>query len=228
MLTDSRGFCPNRTHKDTKLTHLNWVDKFVDRNPLHDVDAQNWKGARLSNIFGQVKYIMDANKTYDLIVLQCGNHEYIQCYSESIMSRVVSYIMYVEGQPNCIWPPSAAQMKRALKDKHIVKIGPDRFRYRNDKLVNKYIKYLKSKTKHLLLIGMQYTTSPKLGLIMNNVYSKNVDYLHLPFNVYWQYENCYDGMHYNELAAEIVCSYVERYIKRSGQTTNSVLQNVCS
>jgi acyl-CoA synthetase (AMP-forming)/AMP-acid ligase II len=141
------------------------------------------------------------------------------------MNRVISHILYVENTKGCIWPPTKAQLALASKDTHLIKTGPDRFRYKNDKLVNKYINYLKSRTKHLLLIGAHRNGEPEPALEMNALYSKNVDYLNIPYDNWWQQRCCYDGTHYGDSGAEFVCSYVERYVDRLDKNINDILRD---
>lgn len=202
IMTDSRGFCPEKGQ--------NWVSDFKDRNKQYDVESYTWENGatgRITTIFNHLDLIKNNNKKYDLIILQTGIHEYVQ-----------------------IWPIRILRNKLSYFDKNyeqnITLIDKNRYHYRNDSLISWALKELTKHTKSLLFIGshLRSLESEERVLIMNDIFETDfIDFFNLPMHLAWKQAHCYDQMHYNEDGRKFITTYIERYIERLNCSISDIL-----
>ena len=193
--TDSRGFL---SKDNSNKTEPSWVSVLEERNKNISLTKFVWNKGRISTLFHHLINIRNCNKKFDVIILQCGYHEYVYLWPLRVFEK--GKLQGLDPNPTL----------------HLKKIAANKFRYRNDKLVYKCIKEIKKYTKNLLLLGIHCPFQNNLNsiLMMNYVYGKDTNYLNLPIHNTWRNKHTFDGIHYNSDGTIYICKFIERYIAR--------------
>lgn len=226
-MTDSRGFFPDE--------NTNWASMLESRNPSFNIKKHNWDHGRICTIFRQAKFDILENNNFDLIILQTGYHEYVLGWSKlAYKFRIEMDDPNYECHLNEIRPgifryrndDLVAQSLEKIKShtKNLLLIGlhgyastyaedePGRAAYWNG--LYSVESEAREKEKADILNSI---------VIMNDIYSRGIDYLDLPIHLDWAKKYSYDGQHYTKDGHEFICSYIERYIFRLNKCVNDVI-----
>lgn len=170
-----------------------------------------------------------SDKYFDLTILQLGWIEGI-LYHEP---KAIKEILGLHFKKGCLINPGINNENNFVEFLYYDPIGE-----------KKVFDLINKKSKHCLSVGF-HSIKTWCGLCnkrikpfidhhydaldMNQRYSKNSDYLHMPMDPYWNERFIGpDRLHYNRhdgSAADFIAPYIARYIERMNKTINSILLN---